>query len=519
VKLVGGLAGVLLRLVLFVALATAALLAGMPEAANARSERYPGFKRPAHGPSASERRAKAEKPAPAGPLIAVVSLARQRISIYGNSGLITQGAISSGQRGYSTPTGMFTILQKRRYHESNIYSGAPMPWMQRITWSGVALHAGVLPGYPASHGCIRMTHAFARELWGMTKVNHRVVVSSEDLEPVEIRHALLPAPTMTPAPATVTDARDGEQARTALASLAPESSAAGQSAEGKPKLLNPLERAKAAKAFAIADAAAKAKAAKEALALSAAKSAEGNKAIIALRDAEHALAVARRRVEAASEAVNAADTPDRVEKARTAAAAAEAQLAEASKNAEEAAALEAVKTPEAFAAARAAWEADSASETAAAAKKALEKADEPLSVFISRKTGRVYVRQGWASVHEAAVTFKDPEMPLGTHLYVAMGPRENGKAMRWLSVSMPPELRAKDDQRRTRRGDRHQPPALHSEARVRDTAASALERVELSEETRAFIADRVWTGATLIISEHGLGNETGVYTDFIVQTK
>ena len=90
--------------------------------------------------------------------------------------------------GHRTPTGVFSVIGKERWHRSNIYSGAPMPFMQRITWSGVAMHAGVVPGYPASHGCIRLPAGFAPQLFGMTKMGARVVVTPRDVEPVEFSH-------------------------------------------------------------------------------------------------------------------------------------------------------------------------------------------------------------------------------------------------------------------------------------------------------------------------------------------
>src|SRR5262249_17209506 len=88
------------------------------------------------------------------PLIINVSIARQRVTVYDANGLFAEAPVSTGMPGHPTPMGVFSVIQKDRYHHSNIYSGAPMPFMQRITWGGVALHAGVLPGYPASHGCI-----------------------------------------------------------------------------------------------------------------------------------------------------------------------------------------------------------------------------------------------------------------------------------------------------------------------------------------------------------------------------
>ena len=109
---------------------------------------------------------KTEEPAPPeAPLFFVISLSKQQVSVYSPKGLYAQSPVSTGQPGHPTPTGIFTILGKELYHRSSIYSGAPMPFMQRITYTGVAMHEGVLPGYPASHGCIRMPHEFAQRLF------------------------------------------------------------------------------------------------------------------------------------------------------------------------------------------------------------------------------------------------------------------------------------------------------------------------------------------------------------------
>jgi lipoprotein-anchoring transpeptidase ErfK/SrfK len=107
----------------------------------------------------------------------VVSLALQRIYVYRGGALVGVASVSTGKRGKSTPPGDFTILQKARFHRSNLYSNAPMPFMQRLTWTGIALHAGVNPGYPASHGCIRLPLAFARDLFGMTALGTSVLVA------------------------------------------------------------------------------------------------------------------------------------------------------------------------------------------------------------------------------------------------------------------------------------------------------------------------------------------------------
>jgi hypothetical protein len=136
---------------------------------------------------------------------------------------------------------------------------------------------------------------------------------------------------------------------------------------------------------------------------------------------------------------------------------------------------------------------------------------ESISIFISKKAGRIFVRQDWAPVYDAPVTFKQPELPLGTHLLLATAPLEDGKAMRWLAVSMPTQEEAH------RRGQRDQGQAPAS--RRQTSAAEALDRVELGAEARAFIEDRLWTGAALIVSDFGLSEETGKTTDFIVLTR
>lgn len=115
--------------------------------------------------------------APLGPVLMVVSLSTQRVIVYRNGIPIAVSTVSTGKAGKRTPAGVFTILQKRQFHRSNIYSNAPMPFMQRLTWTGIALHAGNLPGYPASHGCIRLPMAFARQLFDVTELGMTVVVT------------------------------------------------------------------------------------------------------------------------------------------------------------------------------------------------------------------------------------------------------------------------------------------------------------------------------------------------------
>lgn len=128
---------------------------------------------------------------PQGPLVIVVSIDRQKVTIYDSNGVFAESPVSTGMKGHSTPMGVFSVIQKHKFHHSNIYSGAPMPYMQRITWSGVAMHAGVLPGYPASHGCIRMPMAFAVKMWNWTKMGARVLVTPGQMTPQNFSHPML----------------------------------------------------------------------------------------------------------------------------------------------------------------------------------------------------------------------------------------------------------------------------------------------------------------------------------------
>lgn len=115
--------------------------------------------------------------APRGPVLIVVSLQQQQAYVYRNGIRIALASVSTGKAGYETPTGVFSILQKRREHFSNLYDNAPMPYMQRLTWDGIALHAGKVPGYPASHGCVRLPYEFSEKLFGITEHGMTVVVT------------------------------------------------------------------------------------------------------------------------------------------------------------------------------------------------------------------------------------------------------------------------------------------------------------------------------------------------------
>lgn len=145
----------------------------------------------------------AEAAASAEPMTLIVSLDDQKVDVYRGTKLITSSNVSTGMRGHTTKSGVFTVLEKKRRHYSNLYNGAPMPWMQRLTWSGTALHAGALPGYPASHGCIRMPYSFAPKLFEMTEVGEHVVISRNHPKPRMIQHSKLFQPLPMPTPPVV----------------------------------------------------------------------------------------------------------------------------------------------------------------------------------------------------------------------------------------------------------------------------------------------------------------------------
>jgi hypothetical protein len=123
-----------------------------------------------------------------GPMVMVVSISEQRAYVYRNGVLIGVTTVSTGRRGHETPTGVFTVLQKQKEHRSTIYDGAPMPYMERLTWGGVALHAGGLPGYPESHGCVHLPSEFARLLFAVSPSGMTVVIGTDATEPRPVTH-------------------------------------------------------------------------------------------------------------------------------------------------------------------------------------------------------------------------------------------------------------------------------------------------------------------------------------------
>lgn len=158
--------------------------------------------------------------APTGPVTVIISTKTQRAYTYRNGVPIGVSSVSTGKKGHETPTGVFTILQKDVDHRSNIYNNAPMPYMQRLTWDGIAMHAGNLPGYPASHGCIRLPHEFAKQLFSITELGLTVVITNDALAP-----EVVPSPAILAAKEEKDDTSSGsfrwhpEKARTGPLSI------------------------------------------------------------------------------------------------------------------------------------------------------------------------------------------------------------------------------------------------------------------------------------------------------------
>src|ERR1700720_2648803 len=192
----------------FVALATMAALTALTADAAARQAR------PAPPTEATAPRDAGE------PIMAIVSIETQQVTFYDSEGWILRAPVSTGTTGRETPAGVFAVIEKDKDHHSTLYDDAWMPNMQRITWNGIALHGGPLPGYAASHGCVRMPFGFAEELFDKTWIGMRVIIAPNDAEPVEFPHPALLVPNReaiaaAPAKAEALAREAAEAARTA----------------------------------------------------------------------------------------------------------------------------------------------------------------------------------------------------------------------------------------------------------------------------------------------------------------
>ena len=472
------------------------------------------------------------------PLLALVSLKDQRVTIYDKDGAILHAPVSSGQTGYETPVGIYAVLQKEAEHYSNRYDDASMPFMQRITWTGVALHAGALPGYPASHGCIRLPYEFAQRLFPLTKLGMRVVVSRYDVAPSAISHPLLfkPAP-LRDAPALVT--------KTSQEVVASDGDDKMKLGAAPPADLPPVLATRAATLQAIiqqktAEADEAAKKADAARLIAKQKSAERARAIKALRVAETAKKRAEDDVADADRDLSNATsdskaTDEAKQKLQAEKDKAAAKLADATQKFEAAKAEFQPKIDD--------YEQSVADAKAAEAKRvallaevhAAERKMSPVSVFISRATQKLYVRQAFEPIFEAPITIRDPDKPIGTHIMTAVDYADGNGAMRWNVVSIGGRRAGDggDDEVRDDRADdyyddgwgRPRPrksqkneAGRSAEAAPTDVAAAsaALDRISIPQDVVERISELVLPGSSLIVSDEPAHKETGKQTDFVV---
>ncbi|WOH51603.1 L,D-transpeptidase [Bradyrhizobium sp. sBnM-33] len=390
------------------------------------------------------------------PIMAIVSIKTQQVTIYDADGWILRAPVSTGTTGRETPAGVFAILEKNKDHRSSLYDDAEMPNMQRITWNGIALHGGPLPGYAASHGCVRMPFGFAEKLFDRTRIGMRVIVSPDNAEPVEFSHPAL----FVPSPEAIA------AAPTRAETLAREAAEAARTAD---------ETKKAA-----------AMAARETASFTA--SLRKLKGLKTRADAELAYADKVLAVAKTDEAKTRAE--DFRQKAAAKAAELGTQLDTA--NADAKSKLDAAATAKDAAKAAGIRKADIA-KAASEAKLALE----PVSIYISRATQKLYVRRpthkpapdGGGIVFDATievpVTIRNPERPIGTHVFTAVA--RNGAALRWTAVTI-------DNG---------------------DNAKAALDRITIPQEVLDRIAPTALPRSSIVVSDEPLSSETNYRTEFV----
>lgn len=459
---------------------------------------------------------------PQGPLVIVVSIDRQKVTVYDSNGVFAESPVSTGMKGHSTPMGVFSVIQKHKFHHSNIYSDAPMPYMQRITWSGVAMHAGVLPGYPASHGCIRMPMAFAVKMWNWTKMGARVLVTPGQMTPQNFSHPMLaslrvpPQPAASLMPATsVSDKADKGAPETKVTEAKPVETKTA-SAEGVTELRSSVGHT------VMSDVTTGNATVREEVAKTEIKT--DTKFAEASEPAKQPDAAAKTD-EAAKASPN--DKPaDKIEAAKS-----DAPKAEAAVEPAKAEAAAAEKKPDAtvtaIAPAQAALPEAKNDQTRVADPAPSVKPDVPkrtgqIAVFISRKDAKLYVRQNFAPLFEVPVTIAASDRPLGTHVFTAEVDKTDSNALHWSVVSLPVTARSaarEDDSRLTRR--QHGAAVIPVAAKpviTPDSPAEALDRITIPADAMAKINEMLTTGGSVIVSDQGINQgETGEGTDFIVR--
>jgi hypothetical protein len=485
-----------------------------------------------------------ESTKPQGPLIIAISIEKQSLKIHDANGFFAETPISTGMRGHPTPMGVFSIIQKHKFHHSNIYSGAPMPYMQRITWSGVAMHAGVLPGYPASHGCIRMPMAFAVKMWNWTKMGARVIVTPGEITPASFSHPLLATRRVVPKPVAAnepqTDAPPATPAdMAAAADAASKPVIAGASLElrttvghdngAKPVVAEQTAAAPLQAQTRTAYASGDMLAARASVTMS--DAAPGAKSDNAKSEAETPAATDEPSEAAKSESgVTAANHGEMTS--------ADDKLADAAKL--EAAANESVKaegkpeetikagtdiapsTPDVKQDQAPAPDKATAPKPDPAASAMTPKRAGQIAALISRKDSRLYVRQNFSALFDVPVTIAPSDRPLGTHVFTVRVDKDDASVLRWSVVSLPAARYAErrgEDERALRR--RKIVGAVEVKALpVANSPAEALDRLSIPADAMARITEALSTGGSIIVSDQGISaGETGEGTDFIVSLR
>jgi lipoprotein-anchoring transpeptidase ErfK/SrfK len=405
---------------------------------------------------------------PQGPLVIAISIDRQRLKLYDANGLFAETSVSTGMKGHPTPMGVFSVIQKHKWHRSNIYSDAPMPYMQRITWSGVAIHAGVLPGYPASHGCIRMPTAFAIKMWNWTRMGARVVITPGEISPASFSHPLLATQRVLPQPTADQPHMDSPSApksdKASDAAIRPgpsETSIDLRSTVGHAQDANPA---------------------------------------MGERSASTALREQTRTADAGALA-----TPTPAEKPGDAAKAVIDVNSSAPVN-KDPGRIPGTAKPDAA-------QPDTASGVA-------PRRNGQIAVLISRKDAKLYVRQNFAPLFDAPVTIAPGDRPLGTHVFTAQVDRNDANVLHWSVVSLPTMARqteqrdADEHPWRKRRGTGA---AEMKPLPAPDSATEALDRLTIPADAMARVTEALSTGGSIIVSDQGINaGETGEGTDFII---
>jgi lipoprotein-anchoring transpeptidase ErfK/SrfK len=440
-----------------------------------------------------------------GPLQIVISIDQQKLHLYSDGAEVTETLVATGVPGHPTPVGVFSIIQKDRLHHSNIYSGAPMPYMQRITWSGVALHEGGNLGHPASHGCVRLPHDFATRLWVLTKLGARVVIARPELRPEEfsdphlfVHRDMSQAVPTASLPAAEQPIKTAQSLPEGKTSDAP---AAGIKEPKEPVATNdagaPNDKHDGAAPTPVADI--------------------GGAGPLrpSITDSTSTPATAESSTSgpstsgpSTSESSTAASSTT---EPSTAAPASEPAPAKASGTAD---APQPTTSPTPVALPAIPVPPIKPAEIAHAAPKT------PISIFISGKEKKIYVRQDFQPLFSAPVTIDHPEQRLGTHVFTALSLLDDHAHFRWNVISLPGEqARAKRIEIEARAGRGKQRNDAREAADVvpsPQSAKEALARIDIPQDIIDRISDLMIPGSSLVISDQGLGGETGEGTDFIV---